>query len=387
MEKFKEMYGVIFKEEWEYWVGGILLAILAILMWIWGQPWAMIGGYRNWGNWFLTGIGIFHGKRLISPLLDPKSIMALGIIFGAFTAALISGDFGLRMPPWFELLKGAIGGVLMGFSAVVAGGCNVGGFYSQFAALSASGIFMWIGLIIGVILALKYLGWEMEHIPSNVLSAGISLPPALSAWKRFQPILGWILFILIFFMPLLYGNHTRHGVLATIALLAGFVMHRSRFCFVAAFRDPFMTGESHKTQGLILSVLIVVLGVGMIKWLGIIKWYRYVFPNAGWGGIVGGIIFGFGMTIAGGCGSGTLFRVGEGQLKLWMTLVTMAISNSLTKSWLWPKVKAHTLSFGKAIYLPKSIGWPWAFIIIIAVMLIWYFFVLWNEESNKCVVL
>ena len=122
MQKAKEMYEVIFKEAWPFWFGGVLLAILAILMWIWGQPWAVIGGYRNWADWFLTGIGIYHGKKLISPLLDPKSIMALGIIFGAFTAALISGDFGFRMPPWWELFKGAIAGVLMGFASVIAGG-------------------------------------------------------------------------------------------------------------------------------------------------------------------------------------------------------------------------------------------------------------------------
>jgi len=90
MEKIKEMYAVIFKEQWPFWAGGIFLAI--------------------------------DGKRLVSPLLDTKSIMALGLVFGSFTAALISGEFGFRMPPWFELLKGGVAGTLMGFSSVLAGG-------------------------------------------------------------------------------------------------------------------------------------------------------------------------------------------------------------------------------------------------------------------------
>lgn len=122
MEIIRERYNVIFKKAWPFWVGGPLLAILAILMWTWGQPWAVIGGYRNLASWFLKGIGIYHGRKLVSPLLDPKSIMALGIVFGAFTAALISGDFGFRMPPWWEMFKGAVAGVLMGFSSVLAGG-------------------------------------------------------------------------------------------------------------------------------------------------------------------------------------------------------------------------------------------------------------------------
>jgi uncharacterized membrane protein YedE/YeeE len=226
--------------------------------------------------------------------------MALGAVFGAFTAALIAGGFGFRMPPWWELLKGLVGGALMGFSSVIAGGCNIGGFYSQFAALSLSGIFMWAGLIIGAILGLRYIKWELEHIPSKVLSVGISLPSAPSALKKSLPYFGWIFLVLIFFMPSLYRENTRLGVLATVSLLAGFVMMRSRFCFASTFRDPFMTGESDKTQSVILSILILVLGVSIIKWSGIVPSYRYVFANAGWGGLVGGAIFGFGMLLSGG---------------------------------------------------------------------------------------
>lgn len=122
MDKVKEMYNTIFVEDWPFWTGGILLGLLAILMWAWGQPWAIIGGYRNWADWFLTGIGVYEGKKILSPLVDTKSILALGIIFGAFASALISGGFGLRMPPWWELFKGAVGGALMGFSSVLAGG-------------------------------------------------------------------------------------------------------------------------------------------------------------------------------------------------------------------------------------------------------------------------
>ena len=43
---------------------------------------------------------------------------------------------------------------------------------------------------------------------------------------------------------------------------------------------------------------------------------NYVRGTFGWGGVVGGFIFGLGAMFAGGCGSGTLWRVGEGQVKL-----------------------------------------------------------------------
>jgi hypothetical protein len=79
--------------------------------------------------------------------------------------------------------------------------------------------------------------------------------------------------------------------------------------------------------------------------------------------------------------------VGEGQIKLIATVGTMSISNSLTRAWLWPKLAAGELSFGKGVYLPESVGWVWTFIIIFGVMLVWYLFVLWNEDTNKCVVM
>lgn len=243
---------------------------------------------------------------------------------------------------------------------------------------------MWAGIIIGVVLGLKYSIWEMEHIPSNVLSAGISLPSPPTAWKRTQPYLGWILLILVLFMPILYGKYTKLGILATITLLSGFMMHRSRFCFAATFRDSFMTGESDKTEAAVLSILIVVLGVSILKWLGIVPWYKYVFPMGIWLTIIGGIIFGFGMILAGGCGSGTLWRVGEGQIKLIVVMFFMAISNAFTKDWLWTKIISRkNVLFN---YLPKSVGWTWGFIIIIGVMLIWYLFALWNEDTEKCVI-
>ena len=52
------------------------------------------------------------------------------------------------------------------------------------------------------------------------------------------------------------------------------------------------------------------------------------------GCLIGGFIFGIGMLLAGGCASSTLWRVGEGQTKLMVTMVAFALTNSLTAKFL-----------------------------------------------------
>jgi uncharacterized membrane protein YedE/YeeE len=376
----KNVYKTVFIDEWPYWIGGMGLAVIAVFLWCSGQPWGVIGGYRNWGDWVFYGIGLYENTP-VRPLLSTKSCMAGGLILGSFSAALLSREFGLRMPTWWELGKGFWGGALMGIGAVLTGGCNVGGFYSNIAALSLSGILMWAGLLIGAILGIKYLAWEMEAVPMEIMGRGITIKPAGPTWKSMQPLLGFVLLLAAFFFPLLYAKHyyTKIGIILLLGVLSGFVMNRSRFCFAAAFRDPFMVGQGAKVRSMFLSLLIYTIGVSILKWRGFVPENWYVFSTAGWGAVVGGVMFGFGMIAAGGCGTGTLFRVGEGQIKLMAALVSMAATNSLTKHYL------H-LKFGERIFLPDLLGsWTAALLLVFAIMFFWFWFATWNEEKQKFV--
>jgi len=57
----------------------------------------------------------------------------------------------------------------------------------------------------------------------------------------------------------------------------------------------------------------------------------WVFPGAGIGALAGGTLFGVGMTLAGGCGAGSIWRAGEGQVKLWAALAMFALGASLAR--------------------------------------------------------
>ena len=62
---------------------------------------------------------------------------------------------------------------------------------------------------------------------------------------------------------------TRTGGLLLCGLAFGIVIQRSRFCFVRAFHDPFMTGEGEVGRAVSVSLIISVLGFAALKWTGL----------------------------------------------------------------------------------------------------------------------
>lgn len=114
---------------------------------------------------------------------------------------------------------------------------------------------------------------------------------------------------------------------------------------------------------------------------------NYVRATFGWGGVVGGLLFGFGAMLAGGCGTGTLWRVGEGQIKLWIVVPVFAVTNALMTSWFDKAGFEASGKLGKAIFLPDTfLGYGGTLALILGAMAVWYVVVDWNEESNKLVV-
>jgi uncharacterized protein len=381
--KFKQGYAGLFYKQWPPLTGGILLGLLSILIVLWSRPWGIVGGIRNWADWLFYGLGLFE-KKPENAFLFSSSVLDIGFLLGAFGSALLAKEFALRKTPLPEIIKGLVGGLLMGVGSTLAIGCNVGAFYSPMMNLSASAFPMMIGLIIGAFIGLKYLLWELEKFPP---SSGFtpSAPSNRRAfdWKSIQPYLGALVFLLLIFWAYRYAGraYTESGVLLLFGGAFGLILQRCRFCYVRAFRDPFMTGEAVIAKALALSIIIGAIGISIIKWNGIRPESLYVIPAFWQGSLAGGMVFGIGMVIAGGCGSGTLWRVAEGQLKLWAALLTFATSNSLLNVLL--RTTGWRQKLGKAVFLPYLFGWGGTILLIAFIMLSWYLLVSWNEESNK----
>ncbi len=376
----------VFGRQWPAWTGGILLAVVNIMMFAYDKPWSAADGVRNWGEWVFNTLNIVD-KIIIPPHLYSTSLLNFGVIAGAFAAALLARQFRIQGAPPIELLKGLIGGTLMGIGAALAFGCNIGGFFSAISALSMAGVAMMLGLMIGVYIGLRLLILEVNFLnfpgTSQTKTAARSEP---SGWTNNQPVIGALVLAGVLGLALIYDGFdypTRGGFLL-FGLFLGVVMQRTRFCFVRAFRDPFMTGDTEMTKAVILAVVISVIGFSILKWTDLRDPNAFVSIGFWFGSFVGGIIFGIGMSLSGGCATGCLWRAGEGQIKLWVAIAAFAMSTSLFRIWL--EDSGWLMKLGKSVFLPDIVGWKMAIITVLGIMLLWYLVVVWNEVKKKLVV-
>ncbi|MBN2730146.1 MAG: YeeE/YedE family protein [Bacteroidales bacterium] len=387
-----QLFKTFFGKHWPVWVGGILLGFLNILLFAIKSPWGASGGIGNWGENIYSVLGVFSLENVTATNASLYGMLCLMIIVGSFIGALFSKDFALRIPPKGEMIKGLLGGILMAIGATIGLGCTIGAFFSGVPALSGGAIIFSFALMVGVIVALRYLMWEMEKFPK--WSSGKSYTWFSAKGKgRTHTILGWVMVVGVGVLAYSYTKSLQTMTwFVIVGALFGLISQRSRFCIVKAFRDPLMTGESHGAVGVIAGLMIALFGFTAIKYFGIgvdvtslrAREMTWVFPHFWAKAAIGGVIFGIGMTIAGGCAVGTLWRIGEGQFKLWLSGIGFLLMAPISKLFLVPKVDGilpQSMKFKS--FLPDYIGYGGSFALVVAILLFWYWFVKWNEKTGK----
>jgi uncharacterized membrane protein YedE/YeeE len=327
------------------------------------------------------------------PHLYSGSVLNAGLLVGALATALLSREFAVRGTPWREIVKGAVGGLLMGSGAMLAFGCNIGGFFSALSALSASGAGMMAGLLIGGFIGARYVIREN----AKLIEAGG--PPFASACEaaprpspgatgfRLQPVAGAVVLAACLGLGVLYHQlgHARLAIFLYFGLAFGLVFQRSRFCLVNAFREPFMSGAGEHTRAAALALMFGMIGFAILKATDLKDATEWVFPSFWWGALLGGVLFGVGMVLAGGCGAGSIWRAAEGHVKLWVTVFFFAVSASLMRQWLVHSDFIRRL--GDAVFLPNVLGWTGTVWGVAVLMIIWYLLSGWNEQRKRVGVL
>ena len=384
---FKELYDTIFEHSWQMWVGSIILAMLSICLFMISSPWGSSGGLLNWGQNLFSGLGLSLENSApdgVTFLLDYKyAILSIVVIIGALSSALLGKEFAIRIAPGGELSKGLLGGILMGIGCILGMGCTIGNFFSGWASLSAGAIIFVIGLTIGVFFGVKYLLWEIEKHPKMSSGKSSTFLQAKTKGTSLQPLAGLIIIIVGLAFVFTFNDYILFGF-ALIGLFIGIILQRSRWCIVRALREPFMTGDAEPAVAIIAGLLIGLLGFTVIKIIGIGGEMTMVGSNFWMPGIIGGIIFGFGMTIAGGCTIGSSWRAGEGHVKLWLALIGIIIAAPLTSEYIKPIFLNMLPEWTKQqIFLPDYFTYLGAIIIMLLILLLWYIFVKWNERTGR----
>jgi hypothetical protein len=199
-----------------------------------------------------------------------------------------------------------------------------------------------------------------------------------------EPYIGALVFIGAILAAWFYAReaYARVGGLLLCGIAFGIIIQRTRFCFVRCFRDPFMTGEGDMVRAVTYSIIISILGFAALKWTGLRGEEVYVTQTFWFGSLVGGIIFGFGMLMSGGCGSGSVWRAGEGHVKLMVAVVCFALGNSLFKALIKSSEGLKAL-IGNRVFIPDFIGYKWTVIILIVIFVVYSLIATWNEETDK----
>jgi uncharacterized membrane protein YedE/YeeE len=400
--KFAVIYRNAFIEPWSAYTGALWLVVIMAVLMSSGLFWGVFGGIKLWGDYLNNALGLGAAlgikQQLENPLLHRISLMDITLLMGAFSAALISRQFHLNRPPTLEYLWAGVGGVLMGFGATLAGGCTTGGFFVPLIFSSAAGWAMWAGLLVGAIIGLKLLLWTLDHITWGSTPAAV-LPAYLKQW---YPWFGLLLAAFVLLWALSWWTSDEDKKVARALIIAagfgiGFVLHRSRFCLSRAFREPFMTAEGEMTKALILAIALAVPIAAVAISYGSFDPYSAI-PSRFWlGSLLGGFVFGIGMIFAGGCASGSLWRIGEGHLKLVVAVIFFAWSGS-TASAIMGKFGlldadfdidfvdglAEMTGLGYQAFMPHLIaGWEYTLPLTYALLGVWYVFIRYNESTSK----
>ncbi|MHB8257294.1 MAG: YeeE/YedE family protein [Acidiferrobacterales bacterium] len=130
-------------------------------------------------------------------------------------------------------------------------------------------------------------------------------------------------------------NNVEHVALLGfgVAVAFGAIANKTNFCTMGAVSDWVNMGDTGRLRAWFLAIGVAILGSQALQGLGYVDLGKsiYLTTNFGWlGNLVGGFLFGVGMTLGSGCGQRTLVRVGGGNLKSLVVMLMLGFTAATT---------------------------------------------------------
>jgi uncharacterized membrane protein YedE/YeeE len=132
-----------------------------------------------------------------------------------------------------------------------------------------------------------------------------------------------------------------------LAFVFGAVAQKTDFCTMGAVSDVVNVGDWSRMRMWLLAIAVAIAGANALDLAGLIDLSRSAYPAPRWpwlAYLVGGVLFGVGMTLASGCGSRSLIRIGGGNLKSLVAMLFLALAAEMTLRGLLSPLRTEVLS-------------------------------------------
>ncbi|HGO5848214.1 selenium metabolism membrane protein YedE/FdhT [Mannheimia haemolytica] len=337
-QSFKQNYLI------KYWnpVAAVIAAgiISAYYFGITGTYWAVTGEFTRWGGHLLNALGVDVSNWSYFQLIGLDGTiftridggMILGMFAGCLSAALWANNVKWRNQPHKKrIIQALIGGALAGFGARLAMGCNLASLFTGIPQFSVHAWFFTFATAIGTYFGVKVTLLPMFRVKLELKkgAAKIKENDPKQANRRFW--VGMLIFITYLSASLyVMQSSIKLGFAMLCGLAFGLLIERAQICFTSAFRDLWITGRAYMAKAIIFGIIAGTIGVFSYIQLGVSPKILWAGPNA----ILGGLLFGFGIVLAGGCETGWMYRSMEGQVHfMWVGVGNVVGSTLLAYYW------------------------------------------------------
>ena len=359
-QQFKQQYLVKF---WAPLPAVIAAGILSTYYFgLTGTFWAVTGEFTRWGGQLLQLMGVHAEEwgyfKIIhlegSPLTRIDGMMIIGMFGGCFAAALWANNIKLRKPQHrIRILQAVAGGIIAGFGARLAMGCNLAAFFTGIPQFSLHAWFFAIATAIGSWFGARFTLMPIFRIPvklQKVSSASQLTQNHDQARRRFR--IGMLIFVGMIGWALLTAmNQPKLGLAMLFGVGFGLLIERAQICFTSAFRDMWITGRTHMAKAIILGMAVSAIGIFSYVQLGAEPKIMWAGPNA----VLGGLLFGFGIVLAGGCETGWMYRAVEGQMHYWWVGLGNVIGSTIL-AYFWDDLSPALATSWDKINLLNTFG-------------------------------
>lgn len=337
--------------------------------------WAVTGEFTRLGGHILEFFGVDVSDWAYFGLVHMDGTtwtrtdgwIVWGMFIGALITILLSNNFKIRKPRQKRrYVQGFVGGIIAGFGARLALGCNLAAFFTGVPQFS---LHAWIFIVATG--AGTYLGAKLVNTRwwkgKPVLKMGGTVS-AVKSGKSRQPLVGGI-FGLVYLALIVYFYASGHTMLGTAALFGaafGILIERGQICFTSAFRDLWISGRATMTKAIILGMAISsVATLIIILVYGLDPITKIAAPST----FVGGLLFGLGIVMAGGCETGMMYRLMEGQI-VFLPVFIGNILGATALAYAWDHMGVYNLlvKSGSPINLITTMG-PAAALIVTLIVL------------------